>query len=87
MQKHVQIKSRVRCKTNKLILRGNLLIAQKPSENATKRFELGVVNTLELNTSRNLRDRAELDLLNAKYQYIFNMKVLDFYMGRGLTLN
>lgn len=56
-------------------------------ENATKRFELGVINTLELNTSRNLRDRAELDLLNAKYQYIFNMKVLDFYMGRGLTLN
>jgi len=46
-----------------------------------------VINTLELNTSRNLRDRAELDLLNAKYQYIFNMKVLDFYMGRGLTLN
>lgn len=55
-------------------------------ENAEKRFALGTINTLELNTSRNLKDRAELDLLNAKYQYIFNMKVLDFYMGKGLTL-
>lgn len=56
-------------------------------ENSEKKFALGALNTLELNTARNLRDRAETDLLNAKYQYIFNMKVLDFYMGRGLTLN
>ena len=61
--------------------------AQMAYENAEKRFTLGTINTLELNTSRNLRDRAELDLLNAKYQYIFNMKVLDFYMGKGLTLD
>ncbi|MDG1297134.1 MAG: TolC family protein [Saprospiraceae bacterium] len=61
--------------------------AQMAYDNAEKRFELGTINTLELNTSRNLRDRAGLDLLNAKYQYIFNMKVLDFYMGKGLTLD
>ena len=61
--------------------------AQMAYENAEKRFTLGTINTLELNTSRNLRDRAGLDLLNAKYQYIFNMKVLDFYMGKGLTLD
>lgn len=56
-------------------------------KNSEKKFALGALNTLELNTARNLRDRTETDLLNAKYQYIFNMKVLDFYMGRGLTLN
>jgi outer membrane protein len=61
--------------------------AQMAYENAEKRFALGTINTLELNTSRNLRDRTALDLLNAKYQYIFNMKVLDFYMGKGLTLD
>jgi outer membrane protein len=61
--------------------------AQMAYDNAEKRFALGTINTLELNTSRNLRDRAGLDLLNAKYQYIFNMKVLDFYMGKGLTLD
>ena len=61
--------------------------AQMAYENAEKRFTLVTINTLELNTSRNLRDRAGLDLLNAKYQYIFNMKVLDFYMGKGLTLD
>lgn len=61
--------------------------AQMAYDNAEKRFTLGTINTLELNTSRNLRDRAGLDLLNAKYQYIFNMKVLDFYMGKGLTLD
>ena len=61
--------------------------AKTAYENSEKRFALGTINTLELNTSRNLKDRAEIDLLNAKYQYIFNMKVLDFYMGKGLTLD
>ena len=61
--------------------------ARTAYENSEKRFALGTINTLELNTSRNLKDRAEIDLLNAKYQYIFNMKVLDFYMGKGLTLD
>jgi len=30
---------------------------------------------------------AESDLLRAKYDYIFKTKILDFYMGRPITLN
>jgi outer membrane protein len=55
-------------------------------ENAQKRFDLGAVNTLELTTARNTLDRARIDLITAKYQYIFNLKTVDFYLGKALEL-
>lgn len=56
-------------------------------ENAQKRYDLGAANSLELFTARNALDRAEVDLVSAKYQYFFNLKVIDFYEGRPLTLD
>ena len=54
---------------------------------AEKRFTLGVSNNLEFTTAQTNRDRAEVDLIIAKYDYIFKSKVLDFYMGKQITLN
>ena len=54
---------------------------------AEKRFGLGVSNNLEFTTAQTNRDRAEVDLIIAKYDYIFKSKVLDFYMGKQITLN
>lgn len=56
-------------------------------DNARTRFSLGAINTLELATSRTAFDQAQVDLIRAKYQYIFNLKTVDFYMGRELRLN
>lgn len=52
-----------------------------------KRFDLGVANSLELVTAQSNRDQAEVDLSIAKYQYIFRLKVLDYYQGLRITLN
>lgn len=51
-----------------------------------KRYGLGVANNFEFITAQNNQDRAEVDLLIAKYDYIFKAKVLDFYRGRRITL-
>lgn len=56
-------------------------------KNTEKRFEFGAANNLEYTTARNNLDQAETDLLRAKYQYVFDCKVLDFYIGKPLALN
>lgn len=50
-------------------------------DNTRKRFELGVVNGFELVSVQNMLISAESSLLQAKYDYIFKLKVLDFYRG------
>lgn len=54
--------------------------------NGEKRFNLGAINTFEFSTAKANLDRAEIDLTTAKYQYLFNLKVVDFYVGKDLTL-
>lgn len=61
--------------------------AQAAYQNAQKRFDLGAINSLEFTTARNNLDRAQVDLIRAKYQYLFNLKIVDFYMGRQLKLD
>ncbi|UTW63441.1 TolC family protein [bacterium SCSIO 12741] len=53
---------------------------------AEKRYELGMMNAVEFNQSKNNLIRAESNLLQAKYDYVFKSKILDFYMGKPLTL-
>lgn len=54
--------------------------------NTEKRHQIGVVNTLELTTARSNLDIAESDLLVAKYDYLFRLKILDFYQGKPLSM-
>ncbi|MFN0175249.1 MAG: TolC family protein [Saprospiraceae bacterium] len=56
-------------------------------QNTVKRHALGTINTLDLTTARNNRDIAETDLTVAKYDYVFKLKILDFYLGKPLNMN
>lgn len=56
-------------------------------QNTVKRHTLGTINTLDLTTARNNRDIAETDRTVAKYDYIFKLKILDFYLGKPLKMN
>lgn len=50
-----------------------------------QRFDVGIVNAVELALARNQMQRAATDLIIAKYQFIMRTKVLDFYLGKPLT--
>ncbi len=52
---------------------------------AEKRFNAGLTNSLEFLTATNNLTRTKVELLQAKYDYIFRLKVLDFYAGNPLT--
>lgn len=56
-------------------------------ENAELRFKLGTINNLQLLTARNTYDTAETNLIVAKYDYLFRLKILDFYLGREIKLD
>ncbi|HEX8516783.1 MAG TPA: TolC family protein [Bacteroidia bacterium] len=49
-----------------------------------QKFNVGMVNTTDYNTAKNKMAKAQSDLLQAKYDYVFKAKVLDFYQGRPL---
>lgn len=59
----------------------------KAFEYAEQRFGVGMMNTLEFNTASNNLARSRSELLRSKYDYIFKMKVLDFYQGKPLTFD
>jgi outer membrane protein len=50
-----------------------------------EKFNVDLINTYEFNDAKNRLFQAETDLLQAKYDYIFKLKMLDFYMGKQLT--
>jgi outer membrane protein len=60
--------------------------AEKSASFARKRYDVGLLSTLELITAQTNLTRARLDLLTANYDYVFKMKVLEFYKGQGLRL-
>jgi outer membrane protein len=70
-----------------------LLAAQRSFEatqtafsNTEKLHSLGAATVLELSTAKTNLDIAERDLIIAKYDYLFRLKILDFYEGKPLNL-
>ena len=59
--------------------------AQEESFRATKqRFDNGAANATEYELAENNLFQARSDLLRAKYDYIFKLKILDFYQGKPI---
>ncbi len=50
-----------------------------------KRYQAGASNLVDLNVSRNTRDNARVELIRAKYDYVFRKKVLDFYQNKPIA--
>ena len=60
---------------------------EKAFEYAEQRYKVGLMNSLEFNTALNNMSRSRSELLRSKYDYIFKMKVLDFYQGKPITFD
>ena len=53
---------------------------------AEQKFNVGSMNSVDYNNSKKDLEKAESDQLSAKYEFIFKSTVLDFYMGKPLSL-
>jgi len=69
-------------------------LARKKSVEALKesftysqeKFDVGMVNATDYNVSKIQLSKAESDLASSKYDYIFKTRILDFYLGKPITL-
>jgi outer membrane protein len=60
--------------------------SEKAFSYSQKRYDLSLLTTLELITSQNNLLRAKIQALYSQYDYVFKMKLLEFYRGQGLKL-
>ncbi len=60
--------------------------SQKAYNYAVKRYELELLSTYDLVTAQTNLARAKSQLLYSQYDYVFKMKLLEFYKGQGIKL-
>ena len=51
---------------------------------AEARFNAGVGNSIDYLMAKNNLDRSNINLINARYDFVLRMRVLDYYEGRQL---
>lgn len=54
-------------------------------QNSQERYNLGSMNSFDLEQARIRLINAQSSLINAKYDFVFKTKVLDFYTGKVIT--
>jgi outer membrane protein len=60
--------------------------AEKAYDFAKKRYDLNLLSTFDLINSQNNVLRAKIQALYSQYDYLFKIKLLEFYKGQGLKL-
>ncbi len=82
-QQYLDIKSALK----KYNASNKALSASRLSFNYTqKKHDVGLINITDFNLAKNKLIKAESDFLQAKYEYIFKTKILDFYKGVEIKL-
>lgn len=64
----------------------SLNAANESFKYAQQKFDAGTANAFDYSNAKNRVFVAESNLLQSKFDYIFKLKVLDFYQGKELTL-
>lgn len=60
--------------------------SQKAYDFSKKRYDLGLLTTFELITAQNNLAKSKIDVSNSRFDFVFKMKVLEFYKGSGIKL-
>jgi outer membrane protein len=56
-------------------------------EYSKERFDVGLMNAFEFSQAQARIDNAEADVVRTKYDYIFRLKILEFYFGIPISLD
>lgn len=60
--------------------------SEKAFNMSQKRYDIGLLGTLDYIITQGNLNRARIEAISNRYDYIFKMKVLEFYKGRGVSL-
>lgn len=56
-------------------------------EYSKERFNVGLMNAFDFSQAQSRVDNAEAEVIRTKYDYIFRLKILEFYFGIPIRLN
>lgn len=65
----------------------NVLSLEKTYQFSQERFSVGALSQIDLSVIQNNLAVAKSELARSKYDYLFKIKILDFYQGKTLDLN
>ena len=54
-------------------------------EYTSEKFDVGMVSSIDYNIAKNNLSKTQSDLLQAKYEYLLRLKILDFYNGEEIS--
>ncbi|MCK0160717.1 TolC family protein [Allomuricauda sp. F6463D] len=54
---------------------------------AKERYEVGLMNAFDFSQAQSRVENAQADVIRTKYDYIFRLKILEFYFGIPISLN
>lgn len=63
-----------------------LSATQEAFKYAEKKFNVGLINSVEYNDAKKELTNARSQLLNAKYRLVFTRTVLNYYLGKPITI-
>jgi outer membrane protein len=67
---------------------GEKVTAQEESFKYTQqKFDVGMLTSFDFNNAKKELTKAQSELLQAKYDFIFKTTILDFYMGKPISIN
>jgi outer membrane protein len=75
----------IAAKNTLLSIERNIYYTQKTYELALQKLEKGAVTQQEVNLANNAVAVARLQRVQAQYEYLFNRKVLDYYLGKKIS--
>jgi len=64
--------------------RAALEAAEIAYQNSEKRFDLGAINSYDLINARNRLDQSRVNLTISRFDYVFRILVIEYYLGSGL---
>ena len=64
--------------------RKNMEALEESYKYAQDKYDVGLLNFVDYNDSKTKFVKAQSDLLQAKYDYLYRIKVLDFYQGKAI---
>jgi outer membrane protein len=62
----------------------SLLASEESFSYIQQRFDAGLLSSLEYNTSKNQLTRIQSELLQSKYEYLFKIGILEYFLGSGM---
>lgn len=63
----------------------SVIATKRALDNTQVSFEQGNANSFELSIASDNYDTAQIQSLISKYDYIFKMKIIDFYLGKSIN--